>query len=261
MRDGVTWSAVVLVVLSIGVAIWCAKLEPPQLEAARDVTSATAELPAAERLLHEVASQPSSAPSEPACDFGEVVLIAAHAEPEHSAASVRMGDGATRTRRAGEQLAGYTVEAIHFDHVVFRRGDARCAMQIGQAPPAPRSSGQLAATPASLPGWLAAEVQRVGVGEIAVRRSAVDRIIEEAALLMRGTRASRTADGLRLTRVRGALASLGFRDGDVLHAVNGFSLDDPRQLLEAYAKLRSAEHLTLSFSRDARRGELDVSVL
>lgn len=261
MRDGVTWSAAVLVVLSIGVAIWCARLEPPKLEPARDRASVAAEPPAGDPLLFEVGARPQGTPSDPACDFGEVVLIAAHAEPAHSAASVRMGDGATKTRRAGEQLAGYTVEAIHFDHVVFRRGDERCAMQIGEAPKPRRGNGQLAAGSVQLPGWLAQEVRHVGPGEIAVQRAAVDRIIEEAAVLTRGTRATPTTDGLRLARVRGALASLGFREGDVLHTVNGFSLGDPQQMLEAYARLRSADRLTLSFSRDDRRGDLDVSVL
>lgn len=53
-------------------------------------------------------------------------------------------------------------------------------------------------------------------------------------------------------RPRGPYALLGFQNGDTLNTINGYSLDSPDHVLEAYAKLRDAPHYTIVIER---RGE------
>lgn len=57
--------------------------------------------------------------------------------------------------------------------------------------------------------------------------------------------------GFRLFAISsdGPFAKLGFRDDDILVSVNGLAVATPDQALEAYAKLRTANHLVLSLVR------------
>lgn len=259
MRDLVTWFAAALVVASVALAVWCTRLgtTTPSPDAPVFATTEVA-LPTSP-IRHQA---PAGASGDAGCDFGEVLVIAATEDPAFSSTAVRLANGTTTTVGQGESVRGYTVEAIHWDRVRFRRGTSTCELYIGEPPAtAPAEGAAPAPTDRRLPGWLARGIERRGPGEIAVERSIVDRIIEESATLLRGSRARRTTDGLRLSRVRGVLASLGFKAGDVLHEVNGFDLHDPNQMVQAYAKLQTAQHLTLTFSRGDRRSELDVSVL
>jgi general secretion pathway protein C len=68
------------------------------------------------------------------------------------------------------------------------------------------------------------------------------------------------AVGLRGVRDGSLLYSLGLRDGDELHSINGFDISDPEGALTAYAKLRTADHLTISVVRGGKPMSIDVDV-
>ena len=81
-----------------------------------------------------------------------------------------------------------------------------------------------------------------------VDRAWVDHLLENQPILMRSarivpeTRDGRTI-GIRLFGIRpgaSGLARLGFENGDLLRAINGYDIADPERALEAYAKLRSS---------------------
>lgn len=68
--------------------------------------------------------------------------------------------------------------------------------------------------------------------------------------------------GLRLLGVRpgSLLATLGLKNGDRLESINGFSIANPEQALQAYARLRTAEHLRLRLTRGGQPLDIDLHV-
>jgi S1-C subfamily serine protease len=56
-----------------------------------------------------------------------------------------------------------------------------------------------------------------------------------------------------LLRRGDALAAPGFADGDVILRVNGVEIASPDRCPEAYARLRRADRVTVTFERRGRR--------
>jgi len=56
------------------------------------------------------------------------------------------------------------------------------------------------------------------------------------------------------------LGSLGLENGDRLSRINGFDISDPQKALEAYAKLRMADHLTVSVNRRGKPMNIDFNI-
>jgi general secretion pathway protein C len=91
-------------------------------------------------------------------------------------------------------------------------------------------------------------IERVGANEFNVRRSTVDRILENQAELMRTTRIMPVDQGgrvvgVQLFGVRGnsLLGRLGMQNGDVLNRINGLDIASPDRALEAYSRLRTSD--------------------
>jgi general secretion pathway protein C len=68
--------------------------------------------------------------------------------------------------------------------------------------------------------------------------------------------------GLRLGRVlpQSLAGAIGLQSGDELISVNQFHLGDPAQALTAYARLRTADRLTLAVDRRGKRTEIVYSI-
>ena len=68
--------------------------------------------------------------------------------------------------------------------------------------------------------------------------------------------------GLRLRGIRPdtLLGLLGLQDGDRVQRINGFELGDPEHVVEAYARLRFADHLVADVDRGGREMNLDVFI-
>ena len=49
------------------------------------------------------------------------------------------------------------------------------------------------------------------------------------------------------------LGTLGMENGDRLQTINGFDMASPEKALEAYARRRTADKLTISLNRQGRR--------
>ena len=56
------------------------------------------------------------------------------------------------------------------------------------------------------------------------------------------------------------LATLGLKSGDRLETINGFSVANPEQALQAYARLRTAEHLRVRVVRAAQPLGIDLHI-
>lgn len=100
-----------------------------------------------------------------------------------------------------------------------------------------------------------------------ISREEVDSTLENQATLMRAARiVPEVRDGktvgIRMFGVRAGsqLARLGFENGDTLISINGFDVTVPEKALEAYARLRSTDRLTVLIERRGLLTRLDYFI-
>jgi general secretion pathway protein C len=219
-------------------------------------------------------SDPFNAPD---CDGVHVIIIAASADPDWSFAALETtapaDKGKSFLRRRGGELGGKTVKFIGWDRVWMTTGSQLCQTQMfkppagpsvaAAPPPAPMPSG--GATPVS--DDIKKGIQRIGPNEFNVDRSVVDKILENQAELMRQARIVPEQEngkvvGIRLFGVRSdtLLGALGMENGDRLEKINGFDMTSPEKALEAYARLRTADHLTISLNRKGQEQNMDYNI-
>jgi general secretion pathway protein C len=198
------------------------------------------------------ASSPSSALS--ACADVHVLAIAADDDASRSLVLLRLD-----TERE-PQLRGIGGDVVAIDPgvVLLDRSGVRCAARIFSFTPPPVSP-----TPPAAPHGIAS----LGAGSYAVDRAARDALIDGAADWMKSVsaRPEKVGDevvGIRVVALRpgSPLDGLGIRAGDVLQSVNGFALTTPDKLLEALARLRTADHLSLALARGGHATEVDYEV-
>jgi general secretion pathway protein C len=112
-----------------------------------------------------------------------------------------------------------------------------------------------------------AHIRRLSANEFDVDKVVVDKILESQAELMRVPRivpdqADRASSGIRLLCVRSndLLGALGFEDGDRIQKINGFNIANPNATLNAYARLRNANHLAVQVTRRGRALKLHFNM-
>ena len=120
----------------------------------------------------------------------------------------------------------------------------------------------MAAAPggASVPDDIKKGIQKVGGTEFNVDRGVVDKILENQAELTRQARIVPEQEngkvvGIRLFGVRQNTppGALGMENGDRLEKINGFDMTSPEKALEASARLRTSDYLTVSVNRRGSR--------
>jgi general secretion pathway protein C len=216
-------------------------------------------------------SDPFNAPD---CDGVRVLIIAASADPDWSFAALesQAEKGKSYLRRRGGTVGTKTVKFIGWDRVWMTGGNQLCQSMMFK-PPAAASTA--AAAPAPMPSGAATPVsddikkgiQRIGPNEFNVDRGVVDKILENQAELMRQARIVPEQEngkvvGIRLFGVRQdtLLGTLGMENGDRLEKINGFDMTSPEKALEAYARLRTADHLTISLNRKGSEQNMDYNI-
>jgi general secretion pathway protein C len=216
----------------------------------------------------------------PACDGVKALIIVASSDPAWSMASLSAGTTPqTKLVRVGDEIgAGRIVQIIEWNRVVLSLGSAICQMQMFKpskpaataAAPAPTPSAPPAAvvggaTP--VPADIASKIQKVSANEFNVDRQVVDKILENQAELMKSARIVPEQEngkvvGIRLFGIRGdtLLGTLGLENGDRLQSINGFDMASPEKALEAYARLRTADHLTVQVNRRGANQNIDFNI-
>jgi general secretion pathway protein C len=217
-------------------------------------------------------SDPYNAPQ---CDGMQVLVIAASPDPDWSFAALetQADKGKTVLRRRGGDLGGKTVKFIGWDRVWMTSGSQLCQSQMFKPPAAPSASVAAAPPPAPAggPGAVADDIkngiQKLSATEFNIDRGVVDKILENQAELMRQARIVPESEngkvvGIRLFGVRPdtLLGTLGMENGDRLEKINGFDMASPEKALEAYARLRTADHLTVSVNRKGAPMNLDFNI-
>ncbi|MBP9114111.1 MAG: general secretion pathway protein GspC [Polyangiaceae bacterium] len=216
----------------------------------------------------------------PVCDGVKVGVIIASTDPDWSFASFTPS-GATKTveKRRGQEVAGKKVVFIGWDRVWLRSGNALCQIEQFKsaesvkavaevapvaAPDSPRPKGGAP----SIPPDIAKGIQRLSANEFNIDRAVVDKILENQADLMRSARiVPEMGEGGKVTGIKlfglrpdTLLGTLGMQNGDKLQTINGFEVASPEKALEAYARLRTADHLNVQVNRGGQNMSIDYNI-
>jgi general secretion pathway protein C len=218
---------------------------------------------------------------DPQCDSAKVLLITQSEDPAWSFAAIAGSDGKPTLRRTGDEVGGQSVYFIGWDRVWLMSGSSRCQIIVGgKAPVAkagvtpPAAAPAATTTPSSprgrgkpVPPEIASKIHKVSETEFNVERAVVDNILENQAELMRSARIVPEKEGDKIVGIRmfgirpdSLLGTLGLENGDRLQSINGFEMSDPQKALEAYARLRSAERLTVSVNRRGKPVNIDFNI-
>jgi general secretion pathway protein C len=211
---------------------------------------------------------------DPPCDVAKVLLITASDDPAWSFAAIAGSDGNPILRRQGDDVGGHKVWFIGWDRVWLEQNGSRCQMEVGgktevkKAPVAQvekKPTGR--ASRSKVPEEIASKIHKVSDTEFNVERSVVDQILENQAELMRSARIVPEKEGDKIVGIRlfgikpdSLLGTLGLENGDRLSSINGFDMASPEKALEAYARLRTADHLTVAINRKGKPTNIDFNI-
>jgi len=215
----------------------------------------------------------------PACDGVKVLIIAASSDKDWSFAALSVnGENKSTLRRRGDDVGGKKIEFVGWDRVWMLNGGARCQAMLwkpgDQPAPKPAAAPTDSAPPPPTKGGapaLAADmqkgIQKISATEFNIDRGVVDKILENQSELMRQARIVPEQEngktvGIRLFGVRPdtLLGTLGMENGDRLQTINGFDMASPEKALEAYARLRTADKLTVQVNRRGQNMNLDYNI-
>jgi general secretion pathway protein C len=118
-----------------------------------------------------------------------------------------------------------------------------------------------------LPPGARAAVDCADEGRCTVARGEFERLMENPAELMRQARVLPSIKdgerrGLKLYAIRGGSfpATLGFKNGDLLTAINGLEMRDPEAAHKVYSALRRADTLVFSIERKGEPVTLSLEI-
>ena len=257
-------------------------LEPAFLAAARTPPSANAILDRnpfdhVTGPLREAPAGPFDAPprdadprTAPLCEGVRPVVLVGGDDQTFAIAALDY-DGKRLLRKRGGDVGPATVEYVGRDRVWLRGRMGLCQAPLFGAPPPPPSKsaepGVGSRAPSQLELEVGKQIAKVGPNEYVIERSAVDRILEAQAELMK-QRIVQDKEGDRVMGVKifgikpgSVLGMLGIENGDRLETLNGFDMSNPEKMLEAYARLRTgADRLQIHLTRAGKPINVDYTI-
>lgn len=222
----------------------------------------------------------------PACPGVKVHILSEADDPFWSVAALS-GNGEAKpiVRRVGDALGSHTVAYIGYNPttasptVWLESGADLCQANLfGIVPPVPAAAPAPTAAaepaPAAPSGKvqpvdpdIASKIRKISETEFEVDRSAIDKILENQAALMASARIvpeqkDGKVIGVRLFGIRDEtlLGKLGMKNGDRLETINGFAMGSPEKALEAYARLRTANNLTVTLNRRGAPTTIEMKI-
>jgi general secretion pathway protein C len=211
----------------------------------------------------------------PDCDDVRVLVLAATDDPAWSVAALAPieGDGPVLLRRRGGSVGRRSLAYVGRDRVILSEGGRLCQARLFEGPRGSGAARTRAATterrdaPPGLADGVRRRMQRTGPASFKVDRTLVEQVLADPADLVSHARLAPDARdgrlvGIRLLDVRGdsLLGALGFQSDDRLASINGLDLTSPEKMMEAYARLRTADRLTVTVQRGTGPVTLDYAI-
>jgi general secretion pathway protein C len=200
-------------------------------------------------------------------------------DPEDSFATITDSTGSALLYREGMEVDERSILAVRRNFAVLRPATGElCSLRMfDEAPrvatsaaPTPRAERPTRSRPLRSgldPEELERGIQQVSDREYAIDRSLVDQLLANQAALMRTARVipheeNGTVVGVKLYGIRRSslLGRLGIQNGDMLRTINGYDMSAPDSALEAYARLRGADRITINFVRRGQAQTLDYNI-
>ena len=234
------------------------------------------EIGADEELAEDAEAEELGEKLPQACE-GSVRLVASMystKDPEWSFASLSLGSGSPLLYRIGNPVESKKIHAIYPEAVLLKASNgALCSLTMFKSPnqPPPKPAAPAAVAEAAAPGGGDAEldqgIKQVSDTKYTVRRSLVDKLLQNQGELMRSARVVPHEEngrvvGVKLYGIRKSslFGKLGLQNGDMLRTINGFDMGSPDSALEAYAKLRSATNLSLALVRRGNAVTMEYNI-
>jgi general secretion pathway protein C len=213
----------------------------------------------------------------PPCDGVDVDAIVASDDADWSLAAFG-GEGKKESHlvRRGAEVSGRKVEFIGWDRVWLSSEAGLCQAQLfapKKEPPKPTIAAPAVVSTKPPRGAKALDpdlrkgIVAISPTEFNIDRSVVDRILENQAELMKQARIIPVQENGRVVGVRmlgirpdTLLGVLGMQNNDRLQTINGFEVANPEKALEAYARLRTADKLTIQVNRGGKDMNLDYNI-
>jgi general secretion pathway protein C len=232
---------------------------------------------------HEPARPPTSDPySAPSCEGVTLITTVEAEDSDYSFASMTVGsDKESKIVRKRDTIGGKEVWFIRFDRVWLIGPGNFCQINMfateeeKKNPPKPKPTEKKPKPPAprirggapSVPDDIKNKIKAVSSNEYNVDRSVLDRVMQDQSLLMRSARIVPEKEngktvGIRLFGVRPdtLFGVLGMHNGDRIDSINGFDLSSPDAGLQAFAKLKTASHLTINVNRNGKKQNIDYNI-
>lgn len=217
-----------------------------------------------------------------------VATIVAPRSPDWSFAAMN-ADGKALLYRAGMEVGGHTLVGIRSDRVYMAPTSGELCKLVMFAPEAQPQSPPTATAKSKeddgdrrkkaarrlrgkKDGPISDEdldqgIQKVSDTEFNIQQSLVTKILENQSELMRSARIIPHEEGGRTVGVKlygirrsSVLGKLGIQNGDTLRNINGFDMTSPDSALQAYTKLRDADHLTVAVVRRGQPTTIDYNI-
>lgn len=209
-----------------------------------------------------------------------IASVYAPDHPEWSFATLTTGSGDPMLYRAGADIDGKQVDSI-YPKAVFLRGSGRlCSLILFE-----EGDGNTRRKPAIKPAVsapvarstsnggvqnddLEKNIQKLSDTKYTVNRELVSKVLSNQAQLMRSARVvpheqNGQVVGVKLYGIRrqSILGKLGLQNGDLLRNINGYDMGSPNSALEAYARLRSADALSVAITRRGQPVTLEYGIV
>lgn len=213
------------------------------------------------------------------CD-GQTKLVASFYMPSRPEASVvaLSGSAGSLIYANTMQVDGKEIVGIEPQRVVLRQNGSLCQLgmfAVGTETQVAENTVEAKTEPETTPsaeptqgGFTTAEldsnISQNSPNNYSVNRSLINRLLQNQGELMRMARVvpEEGGKGVKIYGVRpnSLLTRLGVKNRDVLKSINGYDMGSPTAALEAYAKLQSSDHITLSVVRDGATVNMDYSI-
>ena len=207
--------------------------------------------------------------SAPLCEGVKPLVVVGDEDQKVAFASLEVG-GKHVLRRRGGDVGGKRVAYVGRDRIWLESPAGLCQAPLFGAA-LPPAEGPRVADPAGPPRSaleldIAKHVVKTGPNEFQIDRPTVDRILESQAELMKARivpdKVGDRVVGMKVFGIKpgSVLSLIGIENGDRLETLNGYEMSNPQSMLEAYARLRGADHLSVHLTRGGKEINLDYAI-